>query len=131
MVVSPHDETPRSGVELSSEEAGDLLGAYALDALDPDEAVAVERALARDDELAREAERLVRAAAWLGATEALTPPVGSRDHLLGRARARRTSRDTDDVATRSYQASTVRLAETMPALEASDYDEPTPNGLSA
>ena len=39
----------------------ELLGAYALDALDPDEIVEVEAALALDPELAREADRLVRA----------------------------------------------------------------------
>ena len=52
----------------------ELLGAYALDGVDADEAVAVEEYLARAPHVAHEVARLRNAAAWIGATEALTPP---------------------------------------------------------
>jgi anti-sigma factor RsiW len=63
-----------------------LLGAYALDACDADEAAAVESLLARRPDLAREAERLANAAAWIGAAEALEAPSSMRDSVLTRAR---------------------------------------------
>jgi len=112
----PHDDTPLD----------DLLGAYALDALDATEAAEVEAELAQRPELAREAERLVRTAAWLGATEAISAPPSMRDAVLARARARRSS---SDGPTTAYLASTARLAETFASLAADDYMEPTPNGL--
>jgi uncharacterized protein (TIGR03083 family) len=131
MDVSSHDRhRDDETLALTSAEADELLGAYALDALDADELAAVEAAIARDPELARAAERLVDAAAWIGATEALVPPSRSRAGLIDRARARR-SGARDDVAARTYRASTARLAETLPTLEPVDYDAPTPNGLSA
>src|SRR5437764_3638447 len=67
----------------------ELLGAYALDAVDADEAVAVEEYLARAPHAAHEAARLRNAAAWIGATEALTPPPELHDTVLDAARARR------------------------------------------
>lgn len=129
-VSARHDDPRRPGSRLAVADAEELLGAYALDALGADELVAVEAALASDAELALEADRLVRAAAWVGATEALAPPTAAREELMDRARARRNG-SADDAATRAYRASTVRLAETMPELEPRDYGEPTPNGLSA
>ena len=74
--------------ELSDVEVEELLGAYALDACEPDETAAIEAVLARRPDLAREAERLSSVAAWLGATEATEPPGGMRDRVLDRARAR-------------------------------------------
>ena len=106
----------------------ELLGAYALDALDPDEIVEVEAALALDPELAREADRLVRAAAWLGATEALEAPATLRADVLARARAQRPRLDP---AVQTYVGSTARLVETFRALTPDEYHEPTPNGLDA
>ena len=49
----------------------ELLGAYALDAVDDDEAAAVAELVAEDDAADRELHRLRGAAAWIGATEAL------------------------------------------------------------
>jgi uncharacterized protein (TIGR03083 family) len=67
----------------------DLLGAYALDAVEPDEAAAVEAYLERAPGAADEVARLRNAAAWIGATEALTPPPELHGTVLAAARARR------------------------------------------
>jgi len=107
-----------------------LLGAYALDACDTDEAAAVEALLALRPDLAREAERLANAAAWIGAAEALEAPTAMRGSVLTRARARRASAESDEPL-RAYLASTARLDATMAALEPDDLDAPTANGLSA
>ncbi|HWW45056.1 MAG TPA: anti-sigma factor, partial [Acidimicrobiia bacterium] len=63
----------------------ELLGAYALDACDPDETAAIEELLRRRPDLAAEAARLTAAAAWLGATEALEPPARLRDAVFAAA----------------------------------------------
>ncbi len=75
--------------ELGDAEVEVLLGAYALDACEPDEVAAVEAVLARRPDLAREADRLSRAAAWIRATEAIEPPTGMRADVLAAAIARR------------------------------------------
>ena len=62
-----------------------LLGAYALDAVDDDEAAAVAELVAEDEAADRELHRLRGAAAWIGATEALAPPRDLRAALLQRA----------------------------------------------
>ena len=67
----------------------ELLGAYALDAVGADEAVAVEAYLERAPHAAQELARLRNAAAWIGATEALTPPPELHDTVLEAARSRR------------------------------------------
>jgi len=108
----------------------ELLGAYALDALDADEAEAVEAFLARRPDLAREADRLVRTAVWVGATEALEAPPTLRAGVLARAHARRGTQ-SGDAATNAYAASGARLRDTVKALDPDDYSEPTPNGLGA
>ena len=74
----------------------ELLGAYALDAVEPDEAVAVEAYLERSPGAADEVARLRKAAAWIGATEALAPPPALHDTVLGAARARRRAQHADD-----------------------------------
>ncbi|MEX0663560.1 MAG: maleylpyruvate isomerase family mycothiol-dependent enzyme [Acidimicrobiia bacterium] len=108
----------------------ELLGAYALDACDPDEVAAVEALLARRPDLAAEATELANAAVWIGASEALEAPSGLRDSLFSRARARRGD-EALDPALRVYTASTARLEDTIATLEPGDFDEPTPNGLNA
>lgn len=108
----------------------ELLGAYALDACDPDEAGAVEALLDRRPELAREAAQLTNAAVWVGATEALEAPAGLRDSLFARMRARQGA-DAADEPLRVYAASTARLAEAFDELAPSDHDVPTANGLTA
>ena len=108
----------------------ELLGAYALDACDTEEAAAVEALLDRRPDLAREARQLSQAAAWIGATEALTAPKDLHSSLVTAVRARRPS-GTSDAATRCYQASAARLDETIGALDRDDFDATTPNGLTA
>lgn len=108
----------------------DLLGAYALDACDDDEVDAVEELLRRRPDLAPEVGRLSQAATWIGATEALSAPEALHASLLSAVRARR-SPEAIDAAARCYAASTVRLGETIDALEVGDHAEPTPNGLTA
>jgi uncharacterized protein (TIGR03083 family) len=62
---------------LTHEEAAELLGAFALDACEADEAVAVEAHVATCDECAAEASSLREVAAVLGSAETAPPP----DHL--------------------------------------------------
>ena len=57
-------------MDVTRSEFQDLVGAYALDACEPDEIAEVEAVLARRPDLAGEAERLSRVAGWLGAIEA-------------------------------------------------------------
>ncbi|HYV60254.1 MAG TPA: maleylpyruvate isomerase family mycothiol-dependent enzyme [Acidimicrobiia bacterium] len=87
----------------------ELLGAYALDAVEPDEAVAVEAYLERSPGAADEVARLRKAAAWIGATEALAPPPALHDTVLDAARARRAGRDGGDPFLAVYLSETGRL----------------------
>ncbi len=94
----------------------ELLGAYALDACDPEEAAALEAA------------QLADAAVWIGASEALEPPVSLRRAVFDHARLRRA--DPDQPA-RLYEAEAQRLAREVDLLD-SDHDEVrTANGLTA
>src|SRR5436853_1309975 len=88
-------------------DAEDLLGAYALDACDEQDTAAVEAVLAAREDLADEAARLIEAAGWIGATEALTAPPRLRAAVLNAARARRDLGPLDGPA-RAYTASTGR-----------------------
>jgi len=69
-------------MDVTRNEFEDLVGAYALDAVEPDEAAAIDAFIADHADAAGEAERLRGAAAWLGAVGALNPPVALRDRLL-------------------------------------------------
>jgi uncharacterized protein (TIGR03083 family) len=115
---------------LNDAEREELLGAYALDALDPDEAAAVEDLLERRPDLAREADRLARAAALLGTGASAEVPASLRGSVLARMQERRIDRD-DDPAAGAYAASASRLRDAMEALDPADFAEPTPNGLGA
>jgi len=79
--------TDRQGI--TDDEVDDLLGAYALDACDPNEATEIEGMLARRPALAEEAARLSHVAAWIGAIKALEPPPRLREQVLAAARRRR------------------------------------------
>jgi hypothetical protein len=74
----------------------ELLGAWALDAVDADERAAVEDLLARDPEAAREARSLLETSALLGEAVALAAPAAVRDATL--AEALRTTQDDADPA---------------------------------
>jgi len=118
--------TPRA---LTDAEVEELLGAYALHACDPDEAAAIEAVLLRRTDLAREAARLSRAAAWLGLGEAREPPRALGDHVLGAAFARRRARPVAVVDL--YLSLSDGFERAAIALPPSAYDTPTPNGLTA
>ncbi len=118
--------SPRHDPDAAVEE---LLGAYALDACEPDEVEAIVAVLARRPDLAAEAARLADAAAWIGATEALAPPPSLRAALDRAVRAR--GGNTRDAAARCYAATTARVAETIADLDPADEATPTPNGLTA
>ena len=71
-------------MELDRDQAAELLGAYALDALDAPEADAVERALRTFPDLRSEAARLGTTVGALATADAVPPPGGVRDRVLGR-----------------------------------------------
>jgi uncharacterized protein (TIGR03083 family) len=116
--------------QLTDAEVEALLGAYALNACEPDEAAAVESVLARNPVLAREAELLARAAAWLGAAEALDPPSTLRgsvmDTIGNRDRGRRSQPVVD-----LYRAQSERFARAIDDVSQGNLDAATTNGLSA
>jgi uncharacterized protein (TIGR03083 family) len=114
---------------LSDAEVEELLGAYALDALEPDELAAVEAVLARRPDLAREAGRLSSVAAWLGATEATEPPGRLRTGVLHAALARR--RGPADPVVDVYLSWSERFEQAVLDLPDDALDVVTPNGLRA
>jgi uncharacterized protein (TIGR03083 family) len=117
------------GHALTDAEVEELLGAYALDACEPDEVAAVEAVLARRPDLAAEADRLARAAAWLAAMEAAEPPPGMRTGVLDAARARRAG-PTDPVVD-TYLSFAERLERAIADLPDDALDTVTANGLTA
>ncbi|SEE84269.1 anti-sigma factor [Ruania alba] len=72
---------------MSTDEVRALLGAWAVDAVDDVERRTVERALAEDPELAREAAELREAVAGLAEAERAEPPAQLRDRVLGEVAA--------------------------------------------
>ncbi|WP_447924444.1 anti-sigma factor [Georgenia muralis] len=77
----------------------ELLGAWALDAVDDVERAAVERAIREDPEVAAEARALRESAAMLAAAQAAPPPPGLRDTVL--AAVATTPQETAPVARRA------------------------------
>ena len=118
-----------AGPELSDAEVEELLGVYALDACEPDEAAAIEAVLVRRPDLAREADRLARAAAWIGAAEATQPPPRMRADVLAAAAARR--HGTADAVIDVYLALSERFERAVDDLPDAALDVVTPNGLTA
>ena len=113
-----------------------LLGAYALDAVDADEAVAVEEYLERTPRAADEVARLRNAAAWTGATEALAPPPELHHTVLKAARSRRatssvrSAHEPDDPLLAAYLNETGRLDALLDAVPHEALDRHTFNGLT-
>jgi uncharacterized protein (TIGR03083 family) len=107
----------------------ELLGAYALDAVEPAEAAAVEEYVERAPHAANEVARLRNAAAWIGATEALTPPPALLDTVLTAARVRRPA-PTDDPFLAAYLSETARYDALLDTLPLDALDVVTFNGLS-
>jgi uncharacterized protein (TIGR03083 family) len=121
MGVTPLDD-PR--------ELDELLGAYALDACDPDEAEAVEAYLARSADAATEVAQLRDAAAWVGATEALAPPPTLRSSVLAATRARRGAGQAADPVLELYLEETARFDGLVDGLNDEALDRTTANRLS-
>ncbi len=84
---------------LTPHDVDELLGAWALDALDPDEAAMVDAALAADPALRRQASVLRAVVTALGDELAVVPTDDLRDEMLARAgsMARPTDPATDPV----------------------------------
>ncbi|HEX3668962.1 MAG TPA: maleylpyruvate isomerase family mycothiol-dependent enzyme [Acidimicrobiia bacterium] len=108
----------------------ELLGAYALDAVDADEAVAVEEYLERAPRAADEVARLRKAAAWIGATEALTPPPELHDTVLEAATSRRSARTEDDPFLAVYLSVTSCFDAVLDEMTDGSLDVRTFNGLT-
>jgi uncharacterized protein (TIGR03083 family) len=100
-------------VELDRDSAAELLGAYALDALDAPEADAVERALAAFPDLRTEVARLGTAVGALATVDA-SPPVGDlRDRVLAvTRRSPRTPAPPEDLLP-LYRRQVAELAEVL------------------
>ena len=75
-------------MDVTRSEFQDLVGAYALDACEPEEAAALDAYVAANPDASAEAERLRTAAAWLGATAAVVGAVHLRDGETRRPRVR-------------------------------------------
>lgn len=104
-----------------------LVGAYALDACEPDEVAAMDAYVAAHPDAEREVERLREAAVWLAANEASTPPLAMRSGLVALARSRRS---TDAAAPLDvYRRERSRLADAL-AAGVIDPDAVTANGLT-
>ena len=116
-------------------EAAELLGAWALDACEPDEVAAIDAHLAECRECSEEGGRLRAAAGWLGAAEALSPPSTLRTAVFARARAlRMPERNTVQTLATPGEllAGQVASLETLLAgLSPSDWTVPTVNGWDA
>jgi uncharacterized protein (TIGR03083 family) len=110
------------------EHIDDLLAAYALNACEPEEIERIERHLALHPEVAAEFTRLSTAAAWIGATEALTPPPQLRSSIL--AAARRRPEAGDDPLIDLLRGLTDRLDAVARTLEPADLGAGTANGLN-
>src|SRR5919201_5991044 len=111
----------------------ELLGAYALDAVEPDEAAAVEAYLDRSPAAADEVARLRKAAAWIGATEALAPPPALHDTVLDAARTRRSAQHDaggDDPFLAVYLGETGRFDEQFDDVPDDAWELSTFNGLT-
>jgi uncharacterized protein (TIGR03083 family) len=113
-------------MDVTRNEFQDLVGAYALDACDPEEAAAIDAYIAENADAAAEAERLRDAAAWLGAVGALNPPVALRDRLLAAAAEHVDPLPPVDALRRE----TDRFESLLDSLAPADLEVETFNGLS-
>jgi uncharacterized protein (TIGR03083 family) len=113
-------------MDVTRNEFQDLVGAYALDACDPEEAAAIDAFIAENADAAAEAERLRDAAAWLGAIGALNPPVALRDRLLAAA-----AEYVDPLPpVEALRRETDRFESLLDSLTPADLDVETFNGLT-
>jgi anti-sigma-K factor RskA len=113
-------DIPRPSDDGSPDEIDDLLGAYALDALDDDERAAVEARIARDPDARGEAERLSHAIEELVAAQAEPPPPGLWDQIAAGLPPRA---DAPDVSITAASSSTSPTDDALPSGEADPTDE--------
>ncbi len=113
-------------MDVTARQFEDLIGAYALDACEPDEVAALDAYVDEHPEIAAEVERLREAAAALGAAGAVRPPVGLRDRMLHVAGERVSAVSARD----ALQAETERFDALLGTLADGDLDAATHNGLS-
>ncbi len=113
-------------MDLTAEEFDDLVGAYVLDACEPDETEAMDRYVRAHAEAAAEVERLREVATGIGAAGASRPPVALLDRLLQTA-AERVMPIAADGALRQE---TDRFDTFLDTLDETDLAAPTENGLT-
>jgi hypothetical protein len=113
-------------MDVTRSEFQDLVGAYALDACEPEEAAAIDAYVATHADAAAEAERLRDAAAWLGAVGALDPPASLRNRLLAVAAERVDALPPVEALRRE----TARFVALLDTLTPADLDAVTYNGLT-
>ena len=110
------------------------LGAFALGALEPEEAAEVRAHLATCAACRSEAERLARAAAWLGTTHEEAPPERLRDAVLAAARgpaAPGAGPVGDTQAAAALAEATAELDELLGSLTAEQWRQPVVHGWDA
>ena len=115
-------------MDLTAEQFEDLLGAYALDACEPDEVEALDRYVASHPEAAAEVERLRDVAAGLGAAGASRPPVDLRGTGSSRPRPNGSPRSTP--TSRSKPKPSGSNARFLGTIDDGDLDAVTHNGLT-
>ena len=113
-------------MDVTRSEFEDLVGAYALDACDSEEAAAIDAYIAEHADAAKEAERLRDAAAWLGAVGALNPPSDLRSRLLAAAAERPSPLPPVD----ALRSESERFEALLGSLEPADLGVETYNGLT-
>jgi uncharacterized protein (TIGR03083 family) len=113
-------------MDLTSDEFDDLVGAYALDACEPDEVEAMDRYIASDRAAATEVERLREVASGIGAAGAARPPVALLERLLHSAAERVSPLPADE----ALQRETDRFDAFLDSLADADLEAPTENGLT-
>jgi uncharacterized protein (TIGR03083 family) len=113
-------------MDLTAEQFEDLVGAYALDACEPEEAEALDRYVAAHPEAATAVERLRDVAAGLGAAGASRPPVALRGRLVQLASERVGPMRAED----ALRAETERFDRFLNTLDDADLAAPTYNGLT-
>ncbi len=103
----------------------ELLGAWALDAVDGIEAATIQAHLRQCPECAASAERLRSAAGWLGAEYVSAPPPRMRSSILDEARRRRPPVELRTLI-EAYARQVRLLDETLRGLSDADWRRPDP-----
>jgi uncharacterized protein (TIGR03083 family) len=113
-------------MDLTATQFEDLIGAYALDACEPDEVAALDAYVDAHPEAAPDLERLRAAAAALGSAGALRPPPDLRGRMLDVAAERVAAVSP----TEAIQAETDRFDDLLASIGDNDLAAITENGLT-